>query len=57
MPILGVTGSQNTKGFLQPNAPTGVTGTDVGTSRAYNNGAISVAFTPAASGAAATSLQ
>lgn len=56
MPILGVTGSQNTKGFLQPNAPTGVTGTDVGTSRAYNNGAISVAFTPAASGAAATSF-
>lgn len=55
MPILGVTGSQNTKGFLQPNPPTIVSATDVGTSRAYNNGAATVAFTPAASGAPATS--
>jgi hypothetical protein len=55
MPIIGVTGSQNTKGFLQPNPPTIVSATDVGTSRAYNNGAASVAFTPAASGAPATS--
>jgi hypothetical protein len=29
-----------------PIAPTSVAGTDVGTSRAYNNGAVSVAFTP-----------
>ena len=28
-----------------PNPPTSVSGTDVGTSRAYNNGAVSVAFT------------
>lgn len=55
MPIIGITGSQNTKGFLQPNPPTGVTATDVGTGRAFNNGAASVAFTPAASGAPATS--
>jgi hypothetical protein len=55
MPILGVTGSQNTKGFLQPNPPTIVSATDVGTSRAYNNGAATVVFTPAASGAPATS--
>lgn len=55
MPIIGVTGSQNTKSFLQPNPPTIVSATDVGTSRAYNNGAASVAFTPAASGAPATS--
>jgi hypothetical protein len=55
MPIIGVTGSQNTKSFLQPNPPTIVSATDVGTSRAYNNGAASIAFTPAASGAPATS--
>jgi hypothetical protein len=55
MPIIGITGSQNTKGFLQPNAPTIGTATDVGTGRAFNNGAATVTFTPAASGAAATS--
>jgi hypothetical protein len=55
MRIIGVTGSQNTKGFLQPNPPTIVSATDVGTSRAYNNGAATVAFTPAESGAPATS--
>lgn len=55
MPIIGVTGSQNTKSFLQPNPPTIVSATDVGTSRAYNNGAATVAFTPSASGAPATS--
>lgn len=55
MPIIGVTGSQNTKGFLQPNPPTGVSATDVGTGRAYNNGAATVTFTPAATGAPATS--
>jgi hypothetical protein len=56
MPIIGITGSQNTKGFLQPNAPTIGTATNVGTSRAYNNGAATVTFTAAASGAAATSF-
>lgn len=56
MPIIGVTGSQNTKGFLQPNAPTIVSAVNVGTSRAYNNGAATVTFTPAASGAPATSF-
>lgn len=56
MPIIGVTGSQNTKGFLQPNAPTIVSAVNVGASRAYNNGAATITFTPAASGAAATSF-
>ena len=56
MPIIGVTGSQNTKGFLQPNAPTIVSAVNVGTGRAYNNGAATITFTPAASGAAATSF-
>lgn len=56
MPILGSSASQNTKSFLQPNAPTGVTATNVGTSRAYNNGAATVTFTAAVSGAAATSF-
>jgi trimeric autotransporter adhesin len=55
MPILGVTGSQNTKGFLQPNAPTIGTATNTPSGRAYNNGAASVTFTAAASGAPATS--
>lgn len=55
MPIIGVTGSQNTKGFLNPNAPTIGTALDVGTARAFNNGAIDVVFTPSASGAPATS--
>lgn len=40
---------------LAPDAPTGVVGTDVGTGRGFNNGAISVAFTPATTGPAATS--
>lgn len=56
MPIIGVTGSQNTKSFLNPNAPTIGTATDVGTGRAYNNGAATVTFTAAASGAPATSF-
>lgn len=56
MPIIGITGSQNTKGFLQPLAPTIGTATDVGTARAFNNGAATVTFTPAAGGAAATSF-
>ena len=33
-----------------PDAPTGVSATDVGTSRAYNNGSATVSFTPAATG-------
>jgi hypothetical protein len=40
---------------LAPDAPTSVSGTDVGTGRAYNNGAVSVAFTPAITGPSATS--
>ena len=56
MPIIGVTGSQNTKGFLNPLAPTIGTATNVGTSRAYNNGAATVAFTAAATGSPATSF-
>ena len=42
--------------FLEPNAPTIGTATNVGTSRAYNNGAISVTFTADATGPAATSF-
>jgi len=38
-----------------PNAPTIGTATDVGTNRAYNNGAITVTFTPASDGTPATS--
>jgi hypothetical protein len=56
MPIIGVTGSQNTKSFLNPNPPTIGTATDVGTSRAFNNGAATVTFTAAVTGAAATSF-
>ena len=48
-PILGGRGAVNPRGFGwmgagKPNAPTGVTATDVGTGRAYNNGSASVAF-------------
>lgn len=56
MPIIGVTGSQNTKGFLNPLAPTIGTATDVGTSRAYNNGAATVTFTANPAGSPATSF-
>jgi trimeric autotransporter adhesin len=52
MPIIGVIAS-SAKGA--PGIPTGVTATDVGTARAFNNGAASVAFTPGA-GATATSF-
>jgi len=38
--------------FLAPYAPTIGTGTDVGTARPYNNGAVSVVFTPDARNAA-----
>jgi hypothetical protein len=47
--------SQASNDFLEPLAPTGVTGTDVGTSRAFNNGAVSVAFSLPALSPAATS--
>ena len=56
MPILGSSASQNIKSFLNPNAPTIGTATNVGTSRAYNNGSATITFTAAASGAAATSF-
>jgi hypothetical protein len=52
MPIIGVIAS-SMKGA--PGIPTIGTATDVGTARAYNNGAATVAFTPAA-GATATSF-
>ena len=55
MPIIpGVVASSKT-GHLNPLAPTIGTATDVGTSRAYNNGAATVAFTAAGTGPAATS--
>ena len=56
MPILGSSASQNTKSFLQPNAPTIGTATNAGSGRAYNNGSATITFTAAASGAAATSF-
>jgi hypothetical protein len=47
--------SQSANDFLEPKAPT-ITGvTDVGTNRAYNNGAVDVAFTLPADSPAATS--
>ena len=39
-----------------PDAPTGVVATDVGTSRAFNNGAVSASFTPALTGGAPVSF-
>ena len=39
-----------------PGIPTGVTATNQGTGRAYNNGQMSVAFTPNSSGGAASSF-
>ena len=47
--------SQASNDFLEPLAPTGVTGTDVGTGRAFNNGAVSVSFSLPALSPAATS--
>ena len=52
MPILGII-SSSAKGA--PGIPTIGTATNIGTSRAYNNGAATVAFTPG-SGATATSF-
>jgi hypothetical protein len=39
--------------FIAPDAPTGVSASDVGTNRPYNNGSAVVTFTPATSGNAA----
>jgi trimeric autotransporter adhesin len=47
--------SQASNDFLEPLAPINVAGTDVGTSRAFNNGAVSVAFELPALSPAATS--
>ena len=47
--------SQASNDFLEPLAPIGVTGTDVGTGRAFNNAAVSVAFSLPALSPAATS--
>lgn len=44
--------SQGANDFLAPYAPTIGTATDVGTARAYNNGAVTVTFTPDARNAA-----
>ena len=48
--------SQASNDFLEPLAPTIGTATDVGTSRAYNDGAATVTFTANPVGAAATSF-
>ena len=47
---------QASNDFLEPLAPTIGTATDVGTSRAYNDGAATVTFTANPVGAAATSF-
>jgi hypothetical protein len=47
--------SQASNDFLEPQAPINLVGTDVGTSRAFNNGAVSVAFELPALSPAATS--
>ena len=52
MSIVGITASSRRK---VPNAPTIGTATDIGTSRAFNNGAAVVAFTPSTVGFEATS--
>jgi hypothetical protein len=44
--------SQSANDFLAPYAPTIGTATDVGTARAFNNGAVSVTFTPTGPNAA-----
>jgi len=48
--------SQASNDFLEPLAPTGVTGTNVGTARPFGNGAVSVAFSLPALSPAATSF-
>ena len=48
--------AQASNDFLEPLAPTGVSGTNVGTDRPFNNGAVSVAFSLPALSPAATSF-
>ena len=48
--------AQASNDFLEPLSPTGVTGTNVGTGRAFNNGAVSVAFSLPALSPNATSF-
>ena len=48
--------SQASNDFLEPMAPTGVTATNVGTGRAFNNGAATVTFSLPALSPAATSF-
>jgi hypothetical protein len=50
MPLIGTSASQNIKSFLQPNAPT------IGTATQVSATSASVTFTPSASGPAATSF-
>jgi len=50
MPIIFGTTASGGDNFFSPQPPTIGTATDVGTSRAYNNGAATVTFTPATSG-------
>lgn len=47
--------SQQSNDFLEPKAPTSVSAVDVGTGRAFNDGAATVTFTHDSSGPAATS--
>ena len=47
--------SQASNDFLEPLAPTGVTGTNIGTGRPFNDGAVSVSFSLPALSPAATS--
>ena len=47
--------SQSANDFLAPSVPTGVTGTDVGTGRAFSNGAIDFSWTQPAGAYSATS--
>jgi hypothetical protein len=48
--------SQSQNDFLQPSAPVSVSATDVGTSRAFNNGAATVSFSLPGGSPAATSF-
>jgi hypothetical protein len=49
--------SQQANDFLEPQQPTITSATNVGTGRAFNNGAVDVAFTLPANSPAATGLQ
>ena len=56
MPIIFGTTASGGDNFFTPQPPTIGTATNVGTSRAYNNGAATVTFTPSTSGGKATSF-